>query len=304
MKLFFLATLAVLSTVHAESIPSYTPADVASAHVRASTPFRPDRPVPATAIDPQTVDLAAMWTQARAADQRRGMDSSECQAFMLQYEFTLRLMPERAPLRDVFDALQLEQQCQITPPTMPASTAFFKPWTAAQLAAACKVGPFYVDAVHGSDSSGSGSKASPFKTVPHAINATRTARGAAGRPEATACVVLRGGTHFLGATQLLTSADSGLVITGYDGDAPAWISGGTPLGALAWEPFKTTDNQNVYVADVSHVGVTSMPGLQTLSATGAMPTRLFQAYFPNTFKVCDSLSRVYLCDRVFTPFLN
>ena len=86
--------------------------NIAAAVERASTPVRADRPVPASTVP--GVDLATMWAQAAAADAPR--NTSECQAWLLQYEFSLRLMPERAPLRDVFDALRLDSDCGVSPP--------------------------------------------------------------------------------------------------------------------------------------------------------------------------------------------
>ena len=294
-----LAAAAAAAALLAGAASAYTPADVAAAQARAATPVRADRPVPASAIDPAVVDLAAMWAQATQHD---GNTSTDCRAFMLQYEFSLRLLPERAPLRDAFDSLRLLELCGVTPP--PSSSAayssaystHFAPLSRAELAARCsEEPPLYVDAAAGSDVAGSraaaaaaaaGSRARPFRTFARALAATRAARAeraAAGAARATACIVLRGGVHHLGATQLLTAADSGLVVTAAEGDSqPAWISGGVPLGDLAWQPFNVAAGMNVYVADVSGAGLKSMPGLQTLSAApGAVPTRLFPAMYPN-----------------------
>jgi len=276
----------------------YTPADVAAARARAATPVRPDRPVPAGAIDPAVVDLAAMRAQAAAHDAANG-NGTDCRAFMLQYELSLRLLPERAPMREAFDSLRLLELCGVTPPPTPAAqgaapvATHFAPLTRAELAARC-VGeaPLFVDAAAGRDAQAGvrreqqGSRARPFRTFARALAATRAARAARaarGAARATACIVLRGGVHHLGATQLLTAADSGLVVTGAEGDAqPAWVSGGTPLGALTWTPVAVGAGMNVYSADVSAAALKSMPGLQTLSsAPGAVPTRLFQAMYPN-----------------------
>jgi hypothetical protein len=256
-----------------------TPAEVAAGVARASTPLRA-RPVSQAiaqrALAPYGGDLTSMWAQAAAAD---GNKSTNCRAWMLQYEHGLRLMPERAPLRDVFDALQLGVRCGVSPPTAPASTSYFKPLTSAEISAACPTTAFYVDPAAGNDG-GAGTRAAPFKTLPRAVAATRA--GGTRAPGAAACIVLRPGVHFLGATVELGAADSGLVVTALAGDpAPAWVSGGVPLGPMSWAPHDTVGQNNIYVADVPEaVPVSAMPGLQTLAA-GADPTRLWRAMYPN-----------------------
>ena len=257
------------------------PAEVAAGVARASTPLR-DRPVSeavaAAALLPFGGDLALMWSQATARD---GNSSTDCRAFMLQYEFSLRLMPERAPLRDVFDALSLTELCDVTPPTMPPSTAFFKPLTSAEIASTCPTFAFYVDPIAGSDSDANlGTRAAPFKTIPRALSIIRATGAHVTKNKA--CIILRGGTHFLASTIQLGAADSGLIIAALAGDdEPAWVSGGVPLGNLSWTAYNTTGSMNVWVADVpASVPITAMPGLNILK-TGEMPERLWRAMYPN-----------------------
>ena len=40
----------------------------------------------------------------------------DCKGRLLAYEYALKLLPQRKPLREVFDALELEQTCGVTPP--------------------------------------------------------------------------------------------------------------------------------------------------------------------------------------------
>lgn len=268
---------------------SVTPDIVAAGVARASTPYKADRPVSQATVASLLAaydgsNFTAMWAQADAYDAANS-DGTECRAFMLQYEFSLRLMPERVPLRDVFDSLNLNTKCGITPPTAPASTAYFKPLTPSEITATCTApgSPYYVDATGGSDSN-SGTMASPFQTLPKALAATR-ASGPRSQGQ-SACIVLRGGVHHLATTMTLGAADSGLVFTALAGDAggPAWVSGGVPLGPLSWTPYDLTSGRNIYVADISpSVPLSSMPGLNSLSSTGAMPTRFWRARYPNTF---------------------
>ena len=212
-----------------------------------------------------------MWAQAAATDASNN-DDTICRATMLQWEFSLRLQPENAPLRDVFDALRLNADCGVSVP--PGSTAgdVRIPRGTANVTT-CDVGPFYVDPVNGNDSA-AGTLAAPFKTIARGVDATR------GRAAGTnACVVLRAGTHFLSATIALDAGDSGLSISGYTGEA-AWVSGGVPLGALTWTPFDTSNSMNVWVADIpASIPITAMPGLNTLD--GPVPTRLWRAKYPD-----------------------
>ena len=273
--------LASLILLPALALALPTPQEVAAGVARASTPLRPDRPASlaaaAAALAPWGASLPAMWAQAAAHD---GTSSTDCRAWMLQYELSIRQMPERAPLRDVFDALRLGTDCGVTPPAAPASTAYFKPLTPAEVAQSCTSGTFYVNATGGSDSA-VGTMEAPFKTLPRALAATRAA-GA--RPAGqTACIILRGGVHYLPATQVLGAGDSGLTVTALAGDAaPAWVSGGVPLGELAWSPFNVAAGMNIYVADIAQgTPITAMAGLNTLDGGSAMPTRLWRAMFPN-----------------------
>ena len=248
---------------------------------RAGNAFDATKPVSAAEVP--GVNFPAMWAQAVAAD--APSNASQCQAWLLQYEFSLRLMPERAPLLDVFDALQLSVDCGITPPSgssSSSSTAYFAPRSEASLAAACDFGgPFYVDAHIGSDLA-VGSRASPFSTLPRAISATRMARLAFPSATGAACIVLRGGVHFLSTTIHLGPADSGLIISGMVGDAdPAWVSGGVSLGSLSWSPYDVSGSKNIYVTTIpTSIDISSMPGLNTIQS-GAMPTRLFRATYPD-----------------------
>ena len=206
--------------------------------------------------------------------------SLDCATRNFTWFFAQSLLPERAPLVSVFDALRLAVDCNQTRPSAPPAPAppFYAAGGGRVLRAlplpAAAAGAFFVDAERGNDSN-SGSEAAPFATVARALAATRA--GGARPPGAAACVVLREGTHGLGgATQVLTAADSGLVVTGAAGEGEAWVSGGVQLPALAWKAFNTT-GANVWVADVPAGLVASMPGLNT----GAPLLRMRRAQFPN-----------------------
>ena len=260
--------------------------DIALSKSRATTQYR-DRPVSSSSIKSilasYNADLDLMWKQATHSDLiKEDPNSTDCRAYMLQYEFTLRLMPERAPLRDVFDSLQLYTNCGVTPPSATLSTTFFKPLSQLELSSQCSLTPVYVDANSGLDNN-SGSISSPFKTIYQAVTATRVAKSlvsGSGSRTTTACIVLRGGIHYLSETITFTELDSGLIMTGHIDDSPAWVSGGTLLPSLQWTQYNPSTG-NVWVADVSSLSISSIPGLQTVSISGDVPTRLFQAMYPN-----------------------
>lgn len=295
------ACLCAIVRAHAHSVSRYAgPEQVAAAVARASTPYKPSRPVPASALA-GIVDLDSMWAQATAADMRTlagaavvqggsvqqvPSNSTDCRAYMLQYEFSLRLMPERAPLRDVFDALQLAGTCGVTPPGLQGdaegSSIFVQPLilSAHALSATCAVGPFYVDPLHGDDGN-SGSITQPFATVARGMSATRT--GGSAPRSLPACVVLRAGVHYLQSTVTLGPQDSSLIITGYEGEM-AWVSGGVPLPALNWTSYNTSGGANIWVATVpAAVPIAAMPGLNTVDTSNLAvpPTRLWRAKYPN-----------------------
>lgn len=244
--------------------PADSRADVAAARARAATPFVRDGEGLATSTKEY---LARVWAAARASD------DPECSLDALAYEQALSLLPDRAPAPEVFFALQLNRpSCNVPPPPGPAELPpVLLPWTAAQLATGCSVPPFFVNATGGSDSN-PGTKVAPFATFSRALAATRAAR-----VTGTACIVLSGGVHYLGATQVLGAADSGLVVTGTAGDLPAWISGGAPLSDLAWAPHNVDGGANVWAAPVPASGPDGFPGLNTITPLA----RMRRAQYPN-----------------------
>ena len=88
---------------------------------------------------------------------------------------------------------------------------------------------FFVEPVHGSDA-GPGTLGAPFRTVHRAIQATRS-HG----PTVPRTVWLRGGTHYLGQTVVLSRGDSNLTIAAYGGESPV-VSGGRLLAPRWTEP--------------------------------------------------------------------
>ena len=164
----------------------------------------------------RAVDIDAMRRDlVQAIDAGAVKNTTECHARLLTYEYSLALLPARAPLLDAFDALELEATCGVPRPA-PGEPAF-PPHSEVP------DGAVFV-AVGGSDG-GAGTAADPFATAARALAATR----AGGAPKA---IVFRGGVHFLGATLELDGRDSGLLLTNFENET-AWLSGGVPL-ATTW----------------------------------------------------------------------
>ena len=181
--------------------------------------------------DPHFLIMAAVIANivaAAAALSANTGSNTECEFRQMTYKVALQTMPDRAPLLDVFDSLELATMCGIArpaePPTKPQGdwpTAFAPP-------AASDARAYFVDPLKGKDSA-AGSLASPFATVARALEATRSDGGAqAAGGSGNATISLRAGVHYLTETIALGHRDHGLTISNYNGEA-AWLSGGIPL---------------------------------------------------------------------------
>ena len=238
-----------------------------------------------------TVDLDAMWRKlhtassltgdlstipppASLAELRRSVDAvkntTECNIRLLAYELALTQLPDRAKhtkMIDVFDALELSSQCNLDRPT--GST----PVPPSDGANPTGTSVYFVSA--GGDDTAAGTEAKPFKTIAAALAATRKTSGGG------KAIVLRKGTHYLGAESIkLTAAqDSGLTLTNYAGEE-AWISGGVVL-PTEWKAVPRSATPNVWVTDVPKsllaVNDGTFDGLFTL----ASHQRLTRARYPN-----------------------
>jgi hypothetical protein len=139
--------------------------------------------------------------------------TDECAFRTLTYEYALAQQPERAPLLDVFDALELATRCDATRPA-PVEHRWPSFSTPSDR-------PVWIVSVKGSDD-GDGSLTQPFRTVGRALVASRAAA------EKNGTILLRAGVHYLSQTIELDGGDSGLTIQNYEGEE-AWLSGGAPL---------------------------------------------------------------------------
>jgi hypothetical protein len=159
----------------------------------------------------------------------------DCAMRNFTYTRAQQVLPARAPLLAVFDALRLGVDCNMTQPA--AATAPPPPFYAAPppLEGVLRTLPlpppgsrvWFVDAAGGADATGCGAVASPCATVAFALEQSRAGGGGG-------ALVLRGGApHVLRAPLVLGTADSGLSIAAYPGEAPL-VSGGAHLPPLVW----------------------------------------------------------------------
>ena len=149
----------------------------------------------------------------------------DCAVRALAYDFSVHTTPW-ADAQNVADALRLAIDCPnntLVPAPVPRASG-----VPAGSPVPSGASVFFADSVHGSDSGGSGTQASPFATISRALAAARAAS-----PPAT--IVLREGTFFLPATLELTASDSGLTMSAFPGENPV-VSGGVSLAGLAWQP--------------------------------------------------------------------
>ncbi len=147
-------------------------------------------------------------------------NTTECWFRSLTYAVALQRQPWRAPLNDVFDALQLASSCAVAP--LPPAPPPRPP------AVAVPPSAVFADPIRGADSN-PGSQQAPVRTVQAALALAR-------QTSPPRAVVLRQGTYFLNSTLMLGSQDSGLILQNYPGEA-AWLSGGVPL-STSWQPHK------------------------------------------------------------------
>jgi hypothetical protein len=164
----------------------------------------------------------------------------ECAWRALALDFATQLQPFRpdGALRAVHDALQLTTLCNQTftrptvpapppPPTSPPPGAVGR--AVAEEEEEGGAVRIFVDAGRGRDENPGTTEAAPVQHLHVAVERARLFS-----PLTRRTVVLRGGTHRLASTLLLTPADSGLTIAAYPGEAPV-ISSGYAL-ATTWAP--------------------------------------------------------------------
>ena len=205
-------------------------------------------------------------------------NTTDCKGRLLAYEYGLKLLPERKPQLESFDALQLADNCGVTRPTAVAAVA----------PAALRAPDGLAWHVHPElgDDGASGEEHAPFRSIARALAATRASSSAAPKS-----VVLQAGVHYLNATIELGAADSGLTITAAPGaEGKVTVSGGLPLKPTWTKSTKGNQSANIWVTAVPELaGIEVLRGLTTLEPH----RRVTRAREPNA----DPTEGAELCTR-------
>ena len=178
-------------------------------------------------------------------------NTTDCKGRLLAYEYGLKLLPERKPQLESFDALQLADNCGVTRPAAVAASAAALPQPDGLA--------WHVHPEHGDDGA-SGEEHAPFRSIARALAATRASSSATPKS-----VVLQAGVHYLNATIELGAADSGLTITAAPGaEGKVTVSGGLPLKPTWTKSTKGNQSANIWVTAVPELaGVEVLRGLTT-----------------------------------------
>lgn len=204
-------------------------------------------------------------------------ENFDCQARYLAYNVSLKMQPSRAPMKEVWDSLQLTTLCNMK----------FNPHVSAPLSSsqsprdgltqeAGDTGDqsppavsyrIFVDQKNGDDNSEEPHKPDrPLRNIWRALEHARHFRKQrGGRPNANGkrsadtdmsgavddslpvSIVLRGGVHYLNETLQITVEDSSTILESYTGET-AVISGGKLLSPT-WKPYNVSGEPRMVVQE-------------------------------------------------------
>lgn len=212
----------------------------------------------------------------RAALESMTLDpDQDCEMRRLAYAHALSLQPDKAPLREVFDALNLDTKCNEPPPAPVAVPPPFYPTP--------HRGVLFVDYEHGHDDA-VGDQLLPLKTLATAVRKSP--------PGGT--VLLRAGVHFLRETVELDAASSQLTIQNFEGER-VWLSGGRPLGSGGQRWKKHPEMKGVWTTVLNKAVVDGgVEGLNALSADGSAPVGMVRARHPNRDPAVGTMEKGWL----------
>jgi len=216
-----------------------------------------------------TVTLACLASRAVRADSWGPNPTFDCAMRKYAYEHGKSLLPRMGAFESLYYALDLND---------PNCTEVLN-GTATQTLKTKRLpeGPIlFVDPIHGTDDfDRTGlSEEAPLRTLGEAVKRAAEA-------DTTPAVVLRGGTHFLDETIVITPEHEGLHILSYPGES-ATVSGGVPLPKLDWKEYDVSDGKNVYVADLDKITMTALPTDSSIKGLQhATLGRMTVARYPN-----------------------
>eukprot|EP01084_Bolivina_argentea_P051380 94510_1 len=167
--------------------------------------------------------------------------SFDCAVRKYAYEYGMSMQPRHGKFVELFDALQLTA-CNQTRPTMKQSSTWIPPKHKPTFIKANDC-VFYVDSTKGNDNN-DGSITTPFQTIQKGVITAKTNRTS---PTEICTIYLRNGTFYISDPILLTSIDSYLTISNYNGEQVT-ISGGIPLQySSSWQLVEYEDtNWKIY----------------------------------------------------------
>lgn len=181
-------------------------------------------------------------------------DEFDCQSRLLVYNVSLKMQPSRAPMKDVWEALQLTSSCKFPFPSKTAANLAQQAVGTGGASLSPADYRVFVDHRGGDDGSERPeSEDTPLRSVNEALSRVRewrsrhgkTSRGAFSASHLHASIVLRGGIHYLNETIMISVEDSSTSIESYPNET-ATLSGGVPL-TLTWQAYNTSGGDQMVV---------------------------------------------------------
>ena len=156
-------------------------------------------------------------------------DSFDCAMRQAAYSYGKHLLPRKGSFESLYYALNLnDPSC---PTALSSAESLAAPASSPRLSVAGLPGDTIFVSPDGDDDS-SGTLGAPLRNIAHAVDVACAADRRSKHPT----VVLRGGTHFVQESIVLTARHSHLQLISYPGEK-AVVSGGKRL-KVAWEKYK------------------------------------------------------------------
>lgn len=211
----------------------------------------------------------------------------DCGLRKLAHSFSVAVAGRRTAddRKTVFDALQLSSLCgepplpPVPPPQRPPPPpSAFPPSTTV-----------FVDAAAGSDTAGTGARASPVRSLREGVHRSRQLRRSSFE---RVTVALQPGTYYLSAPLVLAPQDSNLSITSV-GPGPAVISGGLLLNTSNWTAHNVTRGANIWAVSLKGQ-LAAGHGIDGLRLGGRRVTR---ARYPNSDPEFDTFPTGWITSK-------
>jgi len=212
----------------------------------------------------------------------------DCAMRNLTWAYSKSLLPERGTLNEVFDALRLSIDCNMT---RPVTTHYIQSISSSLRVFAAT---YYVDALNGvDDDQRTGGKEDPFKSVSFSVARARTS------VQPAQILLLNTAPFYLTSPLILTSADSGLSISAMPNlTTMPIISGGIPLLGLSWSsmglvPGSGTNGTPIMTVWKSSVSITNNNLKLPFDQLFLNDRRVTRARYPNGNPEMDQVPNGY-----------